>query len=659
MKKYFIFATALAALASCSSDDFVGESPNGVNGQIDGAISFNMNTPRVTRATIEADANKLNRNFVVFGYKTVGGTPSIVFNNYQAKWVSNTAGSTESNSANWEYVGYKNLPVGVTSNVGVTAFSALTGSGQANETAIDQSIKYWDFAATSYDFFAYSLGTGTGVTPTYATSSPMTNSTYTLTGSQAELGACYISKKEHISSLSSSSTEVDLTFMNFLSKIQLGFYENIPGYSVKDIKFYIDANTKSTGDAANDGKKPAIYGGTNSIPTGGTYTITFDANYDPVVTLNSASTSDSKVEFDAVSTGPNVWLSDYAARDYKEAEETIYLGRTASAATTTKQMTVLPNLTGATLTLKVDYTLVSRDGSTETIQVNGATATIPTAYTQWKPNYAYTYIFKISDNTDGHIGAVEGLYPITFDAVVTDSEDGTQTTITTVDPISITTYQNGAIANEYNAGNIYVVVGDGSTVLTAGTNAKLYTATIESGAAQGLDKDGKVAITEEMVANALTKSADGSGNYVLTDANEKKLTVTPVAGEAADKLTGGLTAIPAVDAPGGKELTINCASFAAANNTVYVFEYLHNYTENEVNAYNAGLAGALNATTPLTEDQTTAYNAAMSASKATGATLTAEEAAAYNATLTGHISTSDTHKHYKVIKVGTPTAIGS
>ena len=265
-------------------------------------------------------------------------------------------------------------------------------------------------------------------------------------------------------------------------------------------------------------------------------------------------------------------MSDYAARDYKEAEETIYLGRAANAATSTKQMAVLPNSTGAALTLKMDYTLVSRDGTGETIQVTGATATVPADFTKWKPNYAYTYIFKISDNTDGHIGSEEGLYPITFDASVITDVAGNQTTITTVSETSITTYQNGAVANEYNAGNIYVVVGDGSTALTS-SNAKLYKATIEAGAAQGLDTEGKPAITEEMVANALTKTPDGSGNYILTDANNKKLTVTPVT-SGSDALEVGQTSIPSTDAPGGKVLEVKCAKFNASDNTIYVFEYI-------------------------------------------------------------------------------------
>lgn len=579
MKKNLFFAAiALVALAGCTSDDFVGNQSLQEANNSGGAINFTMKTPAVTRAdrTGADAAGDLNRNFVVFGYKTVSSSDQTVFDNYQVNWVTNTAGSTESNTADWEYVSYKNLPYGTTTTSGGTLNNnGVSANATGSSTNIIQSIKYWDFSASSYDFFAYSLGAGVteSSTTTWAKASALSNSTYTLEGTAAQLGTCYISKKKHIDP--PSSAEVNLVFLSFLSKIQLKFFETIPGYSVKDVRFYIDADNKSTGTETKDGLAPALYTTSpSSIPTGGKYTITFDENYDPVVTLTgSASSTATSISFPEAETGtPAKWLSGLVGKEYQEEDETVYLGRTANAASASKQITVLPNSTGAAITLKVDYTLVSRDGSSEAITVTGATATVPADFTKWKPNYAYTYIFKISDNTNGSTGgSTTGLYPITLDAIVTETLDGSQTTITTVSATSITTYQNGAVANEYVEGNIYVVVGDGTTALTS-TNAKLYTATIEAGAAQGLDSEGKPAITEEMVANALTKSLT-DGKYTLTDANNKKLTVTPVT-SGSDALEVGQTSIPSTDAPGGKELAVKCAKFNASDNTIYVFEYI-------------------------------------------------------------------------------------
>ena len=180
--KYFIFAaSALVALASCSSNDFVGdESLLENNGS--GAIAFSSSTPAITRAdkTGSAAATDLNNNFVVFGYKTVSLATQAVFDNYQANYVASSANSTTTNSAGWEYVGYKNLPNGVGTNAGVTAFATTTTGEPNNSTAIDQSIKYWDFNASKYDFFAYSLGAGS--TSTWARASKMTNTGYSLEG---------------------------------------------------------------------------------------------------------------------------------------------------------------------------------------------------------------------------------------------------------------------------------------------------------------------------------------------------------------------------------------------------------------------------------------------------------------------------------------------
>ena len=116
--------------------------------------------------------------------------------------------------------------------------------------------------------------------------------------------------------------------------------------------------------------------------------------------------------------------------------------------------------------LKIDYTLIPEDGSNGNIEVKNANVVVPTQYVQWKSNFAYTYLFKISDNTNGNTGIIgtdpEGLFPITFDAVVVNvADDKTQETITNFENYSITTYANGSKVvtnNEYKAGEtIYVV----------------------------------------------------------------------------------------------------------------------------------------------------------------------------------------------------------
>ena len=148
---------------------------------------------------------------------------------------------------------------------------------------------------------------------------------------------------------------------------------------------------------------------------------------------------------------------DFGSLNYTTAEDgektvgAVFLGRSSATASMAGDAEnnyytwYLPNETGTNLYLRVDFTLENIDGTGETIEVRGATAYVPGIYTQWRPGYAYTYLFKISDKTNGHTGEYDptnpddpsnsdpaGLYPITFDAVVVDDEESTQETITIV-----------------------------------------------------------------------------------------------------------------------------------------------------------------------------------------------------------------------------------
>lgn len=83
MKKYFIYAASALALASCSSDDFLGDNP-GNEQNASSAINFGGETGKTTRAnnTGKDAATALGNKFVVFGYKTTGSTTSTVYDHY-------------------------------------------------------------------------------------------------------------------------------------------------------------------------------------------------------------------------------------------------------------------------------------------------------------------------------------------------------------------------------------------------------------------------------------------------------------------------------------------------------------------------------------------------------------------------------------------------
>lgn len=557
MKKNLFFAAlAITALVSCSESEYVGDEKQVPVSNDVGAINFGTGFKAVTRAVEgKAAADSLNYNFVVEGTKSVTAnsstTVSEVFDNYNVNWVENTADKTLSNTANWEYVG-----------------QALNDNTAVHE----QSIKYWDFAASQYDFWAYSLGGGSAtVTALGPDNSNFTTGAYTITGSKTDLAKVYISDlvttynpNENVSNEPVMGDEVVLSFRSLVTKVRVGLYETIPGYSVREVKFYPASDGEPTTTAT-------LYASDNVLPAfknnQATYTVTFpttsksnvtnsDYNKAHVAINSSESGTASKVEFGTLAYGPHQ-DGKYEKTGYSdnpsESWTDIWVQRSTNTCTWAKEANaaagaysiVLPNETGAVLTLKVDYILESIDGTGETITVHGATALVPSQYTQWKPNYAYTYIFKISDNTNGltntNVDKV-GLYPITLNAVVVDTEEFTQETITTVATPSITTYSISSDVthnNEYVVGDsIYVTATTDGTLLNMNDKAVLYH--IEKLNTSGNYVD--YAATEAEVLDALTtytsyNSTDGV--YVGRDS----IRLTPV----SNALDLTVTEIPLAD----------------------------------------------------------------------------------------------------------------
>ena len=576
MKKYFIYAVSALALAGCSSDDFLGGQPSPTKLTDNNVINFNGDRSSTTRSEPlkgQSAADKLGKNFVVYGYKTNSdGSQSKVYDHYNVNW-EGPAKDTESNTNGWEYVGYD-----------PNILSGLSG--------VKQTIKYWDYSAKQYDFIAFSLGADGGgnreltqikggtLTSGQVLVSEISNTPdYTLTGAVGDLAKVYIADrvtaiaKNNVSTpianrLVFYGTAIPFNFRSLGTKVRIGLYETIPGYSVKDVKFYKDDDNKNDTDT-----DPCLYASSATIPDGsGTMTVTFGPNNDPT---NNTDYNKAHVSWAVASGSANTTvlsLPSYAkgAQESKETAGTDYLVRTSSEARgTDNYKTVLPAEVGA-LKLKVDYTLVSIDGSGETINVTGATAVVPAVYTNWEPNYAYTYIFKISDNHHGTTGdgSPAGLYPITFDAIVTKTEDGLSETITTVSEPSITTYAKGAVdKDEYKAGsNVYVSVmkATGMASLVAegdGDNCALYTA--ESTNYIG-------GITESTVANCLVNGTENPiGTWTATDAKKGTLTV---------KKASGLSIVPEIDAKDaadGNAITGNFAKFTSTADVTltYVFEY--------------------------------------------------------------------------------------
>ena len=474
MKKYLFFAASALALASCSSDDFVGDNSGNLQSATT-TINFGGETGKTTRAnqTGVTAANTLKNHFVVFGDKTNAAGTQAVYDHYDVQWIGDGADNkTQTNQHGWEYVGY----------------TPNKNSSLATDTK--QSIKYWDYSASEYNFAAFSLGKLTDDAEPYknqlkydATGTIAGNNvkiskigskatTYTVEGAVEDITELYIS--DRITAKPKDATNPDINYQDAVqfnfralkTLVRMGIFETVNGYSVKDVKFYSSTNTTSAAATVT----PGLYSENTTIPAGnGKATITFGEDktkgeYNKALVEWASSANKKDITFGSLT---------LKGAESKEDATVQYLGRTsADASLPTNYNSVIPSANIGALTLKVDYTLVSTDGSGEEIKVTGATAVVPAEYTKWQPNYSYTYIFKISDKTNGSTGKPDdpaGLYPIVFNAVVTETSEGIQNTITTVETRSITTYAKGnKINDEYKpTDNIYASVTDETTGKTA------------------------------------------------------------------------------------------------------------------------------------------------------------------------------------------------
>lgn len=573
--KNFIYAAfAGIILASCSSNDFAGDQNLLENSGGGGAISFGFDVPTPTRAGGADAAAALGNQFIVWGEKNSAAEDTkdapaaghLVFPNYQVNYASNTAYTTTSNTKDWEYVGYTHS----TNYQGNIKYKA-SASEAVNGSNAAQTIKYWDYGASSYTFTAVSASKLDGSSKTdiengYITiqkniddgTSPY-NKGYTIgVTANADLSKLYFSDRKIITATAGTNRNapntyggnVTLTFRNALSQIRAGVYETISGYSISDIHFYVN----TTGDSPTQTAEAKVletdaFGALCPNIKGSNYAGTLTVTYS-----QEEATRNQPVVSASGTVNGNLILGTNTSTVTTSAT----LGETAAAPTwdTADGAYTTVMLQGAHTTnmkLKCDYTLYN-SVSGETINVIGATAEVPYQYLQWKPNYKYTYLFKISKNTNGSSGqGVVGLYPITFDAVEIVAADGTAEYITTVSEPSITTF--GVSAGKYVTGGndypasaaVYATVMDASVLATlSATNFSIYDVTTSDAT--------NFPVTEASVAEALIEGP----TWTAAQAALKKITCA-----AGPDLTFQNT-VPAED---GTTITLHATDNKAATFT--------------------------------------------------------------------------------------------
>lgn len=543
MNKYFLYAASVLALASCSSDDFLGENSGNGQNAANSVINFGGGTTKTTRATSNSTykIGDLQKNgFWIYGTKhdkaedKTDANDQAVYKNYRLTYEDGTANNTQSNTAGWEYVGVNNedYRANVTPNV---------------EQA--QTIKYWDYSAVAYTFYAATANpqdVKDGNVTIKKIETDEAGSVYTkgyevTLKDKADLDQLYFADRKVITKPANTNEpkpdhykknvyggQVEFTFRNALTKVRVAMYEIVPGYSVTIDKFYYTEANESTQKTVATDKFTADANNTplETSTDGVKYKVVYYSKDEaggqlenqPKMLPNTSGAGSEKTVFKI---GDGKTLIGSADDTKSGTELSTDITKPTYDTNGGKYTLFMPQADNdKTLNLKVDYTLTSLDGSKEQIHVKGATATIPAKYLCWRPNYAYTYIFKISDNTNGSTGGdgdPAGLYPITFDASVVETGDGNaefisamaESTITTFAVNNDGTYQHNKAEYE-NGSDLYatVVDKDKSTVTLATGNTKVYKLTDTGAAVTNLSE----ALVANWVANNKTT------NYEVVDA---------------------------------------------------------------------------------------------------------------------------------------------
>lgn len=276
------------------------------------------------------------KSFKIWASKTLqSDATQSVMNSYIVTWASNTAGTTESNTHDWEYV----------------------------NTTLGQTIKYWDYNATSYRFWAYAGDNSSGV-PNDGITTNLSASTDGTTFTITDLALSTTPPKTHL-----------FSSLNVVKPVNFGqtvVMEFLRPYAEVRVMFFC-------GEAL-DG--PVTLTDIRFAPTEGKITAKGDLKVSYSTTADRESYTVTGVE----GTRDNLSFLNVTLLPENLSSATAVQAGVATVPAASNYYYVLPVDTEAK-----DFTMSAIIGE------EPKTATVPAAYMQWRPNYRYTYIFKITE----------------------------------------------------------------------------------------------------------------------------------------------------------------------------------------------------------------------------------------------------------------------
>lgn len=349
MHKHIFIISALAiCLLSCSSpeqDDLLIPEPQ------QGSISFGGNSgswqDAPTSRAGETGLETIAKSFRVWGYKNTGGNhtdgftePQKVMDGYIVNWTQPATGGTGS----WDYTGIRN-----------------------EELQTTQTIKFWDYSATSYRYFAFSpanenvtttLLSEDGNTTTDAAAATQTSFSIPFeykedakSSTTPYVSDLWLSDNQNFGDDKKYGACVKLTFAPIVTKVRIKFnYQENTNVTITGISFKHTAG---------------------EVPTAGNICINYPITGTETQPVYSWETTQRGT----------INLSV----PYEEEADKIH------QTTERKKWYFVPPIGNTTNKGQGDYII------TATINGKTSTAIIPAEYMQWKAGYQYTYIFKITE----------------------------------------------------------------------------------------------------------------------------------------------------------------------------------------------------------------------------------------------------------------------
>ena len=393
-----LMALCLVACSSSGQDDPSIPDPLTPNPDLK-SIGFGGNSGAwqeapTSRATDSKGLETLFKSFRAWGYKTTNSTLQTVMDGYNVKYKENTTGNSDestagnsdesteesttgesaSNTSTWEYVGINNT-----------------------QSSITQTIKYWDYSASDYRFFAYALDEPSNQVAASTTSSSdasaaKTSSTfsipYTYTENATATTTPYVSDLWYSNNTNTENkygSTVKLTFAPVIAKVRFKFSypDNIKKITIHDIQFrdsrLVDNSETKTNPETKIFPKKGTITATYSL-TGTPQANETTQSYPPTLAWTTSSDADAKGSL----------ILD---TPYEEENDKIHILNDIEKY---KKWYYLPPLGLST----------NEDDKPSTYTINAtingkhSSATVPAKYTQWKAGYQYTYIFKITEAGD-------------------------------------------------------------------------------------------------------------------------------------------------------------------------------------------------------------------------------------------------------------------